>query len=147
MYIGKAEGPVSYIFRALTYPPPCHTIILAINIIVYLCVLLIPTQVGRSQNLILFISLLSALLNSLFLVPPRSSPVIRLSYPLRLFIRNTTLPKDLRLFIPHALDIVARRQSGCHSPTLICVYIYIYTCLYTLRRNHQRRRGVRRKAR
>lgn len=22
MYIGKAAGPVSYIFRALTYPPP-----------------------------------------------------------------------------------------------------------------------------
>lgn len=136
MYIRKAEGSVSYIFRALTYPPSCHTIILAMNIIVYLCVLLISTQVGRAQNLILFISLLSALLNSLFLVPPRSLPVTHLSYPLHLFIRNTTLPKDLRLFIPHALDIVARRQRGCHSPTLICIYICIYKCMYTFRRNH-----------
>lgn len=36
MYIGKAAGPVSYIFPT---HPRCHTIILAINIIVYLCVL------------------------------------------------------------------------------------------------------------
>lgn len=66
----KSSRPrLLYFFPCFNLHPRCHTIILAINIIVYLCVLLIPTRVERAQNLILFISLLSALVNSLFFIP------------------------------------------------------------------------------
>lgn len=84
MYMGKAQAPSLIFFPCFNLHPRCHTIILAINIIVYLCVLLISTRVGRAQNLILFISLLSALVNSLFFIPhPFSLLVTHLSCILR----------------------------------------------------------------
>jgi hypothetical protein len=102
MYIEKTAGLVSYIFPCFNLHPRCHTIILAINIIVYLCVLLIPTRVGRAQNLILFISLLSALVNSLFFVPlslSLSLLVTHLSCTLRYAVFLSEIQRCQRIYV------------------------------------------------